>query len=148
MPALRTRVQSLTAALLALMFLVAPALSQDAEEVDSSVWQDVISGQIEAFRAGDAEGALVFAGQAFKDTYDDPVNFIRYIIEGGYGAIVASTAHRFDDYQVVSDGLVLQTLTITGPDGSPYQALYQMGEEEDGWRVWSVALRKAGGTPI
>lgn len=144
----QTRLRVVIAALFGALLFGLPALPQEAAEPDAGLWQDVITGQIEAFRAGDSAAALVFAGSGFKAAYPNPARFVRDIVRGGYGPIVDSLSHNFGEYQLVEEGLVLQLVRLVGPDQALYEALYQLGAEEEGWRVWSVALRKSGGVAI
>ncbi|GLQ08670.1 hypothetical protein GCM10007913_06020 [Devosia yakushimensis] len=131
---------------LAMMLALAVPLSAQTEE---QAWQAVVSGQIEAFRAGDGEAALGFAGAGFRQQFSDPDVFIAAIVATGYGPIVASRSHSFGPFTRVSETEVAQVVRLVGPDQSLYEALYQLGNEPGlGWRVRGVILRKAPGMGI
>lgn len=126
--------------------LAAPALAQN----DATPWQATITGQVEAFRAGDGEAALSFAGQGFQTQFEgQPEVFLGVILASGYGAIAESRSHSFGEFNKVSDTAVLQVVNFVGRDQSLYEALYQLADEPgEGWRVQSVALRKEAGLGI
>ena len=65
---------------------------------DPAAWQDVITGQIEAFRKGDGKAALGFAGTAFQKTFTDPNTFMISIAASGYGPIFTSVSHSFGKF--------------------------------------------------
>ena len=128
-----------------LLALVFPAQAQESD----APWQATVTGQIEAFRAGDGVAALDFAAAGFKAQFTDPNDFIKAIAASGYGPIVASRSHSFGDFTKVSDTVVMQVVKLVGPDQGLYEALYQLAEEPDvGWRVQGVALRKEPGVGI
>ena len=121
-----------------------------AAQTDATSWQASVTGQIEAFRAGDGTKALTFAAEAFRSQFEgQPDAFIAAIATSGYAAIVASRSHTFGEFKQVSDTSVLQVVKFVGPDQSLYEAMYQLADEpEQGWRVQGVALRKEAGIGI
>ena len=129
-----------------LFALATPALAQ----TDEAPWQASVTGQIEAFRAGDGEMALSFAGEGFRTRFaDQPDAFLAAIAASGYAAILQSRSHSFGTFEKVSDTSVLQVVKFVGPDQSLYEAVYQLADEPDeGWRVAGVALRKQPGIAI
>jgi len=130
---------------MALMALVLPAQAQD----DAAPWQASVTGQIQAFRAGDGLAALDFAAAGFKAQFTDPNEFVKAIAASGYGPIVASRSHSFGAFTKVSDTVVMQVVKFVGPDQNLYEALYQMVDEPDvGWRVQGVALKKEAGIGV
>ena len=126
--------------------LVSPSLAQ----TDDAPWQTAVTGQIEAFRAGDGEAALSFAGAGFQTQFGEkPEAFIAAIAAAGYAPIVESRSHSFGTFDRVSETSVLQVVKFVGPNQSLYEAVYQMADEPDvGWRVQGVALRKQEGIAI
>lgn len=116
-------------------------------EPAGAAWQQVVSAQIEAFRRGDAAGALALAGEGFRSAYDDPVRFYDDIARG-YRPILESISHSFGDFSLADDVLVLQVVRLVGPDQGLYEALYQLALEPDGWRVQAVALRAREGMGV
>jgi ketosteroid isomerase-like protein len=108
----------------------------------ASPWQEVITAQVEAFRADDGAAALGFAAAAFEANFADPAQFLAAIRNSGYGAIMDSRSHSFGEFQMINADVVLQAVTFTGPDQMLYRATYQMEHEADGWRVGAVDLQK------
>jgi hypothetical protein len=127
--------------------LARPAISQEIQ-THPSAWQAVISGQIEAFRAGQDATALFYAGKFFRSAYTSPANFVRAIRLQGYEAIFESVGHTFGNYDLVTETSVLQIVDFQGGDLHAYRALYQVGLEDEGWRIQGVMLREMPGVNI
>ena len=119
-----------------------------AAKVDPVAWQSVITGQIEAFRAGDAPKALSYAGAAFKKTFTDPVQFMQTIAQSGYSPIFVSVSHNFGAFTQIDASDVAQVVNFVGPKQELYQAIYVLGLEPDGWRVDGVQLMKTDGMAV
>jgi hypothetical protein len=109
---------------------------------DASVWQAAISGQIAAFRKGDAAAALSFANAAFRRQFTDPNAFMLAVAAAGYGPIFTSKSESFGDFQQIDAASVAQEVHLVGPAGETYVAIYTLGKEADGWRIAGVVLRK------
>ncbi len=123
------------------------AQSPDQQDVDPA-WQDAITGQIEAFRAGDGAGALEYAGATFKDRFATGEQFYATISRGGYVPLVESRSHTFGAYKLIDADSALQIVEVQGPEQGLYRALYEMRNEEDGWRVQGVILKRMQGVGI
>ncbi len=127
------------------LLVAAPVVAQETE----TPWQDAVTGQIQAFRAGDAEAALEFAGAGFKATYDDAERFLADIERAGYGPIVSSRSHSFGTFQQFGETAVIQIVNFVGPDQSLFEAAYRLADEPgEGWRVQAVVLREREGIGI
>jgi hypothetical protein len=133
-------------ALVATVVLLAGAGLAAAQE--DAPWQATVTGQIEAFRAHDAAGAFGYASAPFHRSFPTAEAFFLAIIGSGYGPIMESRSHSFGEYQVLADDSVLQEVELVGTDQSLYGAIYQLGEEADGWRVMGVQLTKQPGMGI
>jgi|GEM_PF-2513871 len=126
-----------------------PAAAAPATTVpDASAWQDVVSGQIEAFRKGDGAAALKLAGQAFRKSFSDPDVFLVSIVASGYGPIFTSVSHSFGSFSQPDDDTVMQIVHLVGPNQESYEAVYALGKEADGWRVQGVTLTKDEGVNV
>lgn len=134
-------------ALLALPMLAGAAMAAEVGKPEAA-WQAVITGQIEAFRSGDGEEALSLAGEAFQARFKDPDAFVDAISASGYEPLVHSLSHSFGDFARPDPTHVVQVVKVVGPDQLLYQALYQLEEEADGWRVEGVALSREEGVAI
>lgn len=129
---------------------IVPGMAQD-DAVDAPAeptWQAVITDQINAFRDGDAEAALALAGTGFQQTYNDPDRFMRDVMSWGYEPILRSVSHSFGEYRPGGENMVLQIVQVIGNDQGYYEAMYQLGYEDDGWRILGVALSQKQGVGI
>ncbi len=126
---------------------VVPSAPDVAAEHEEDAWQQVISGQITAFRAGDAPGAFSFAGASFQRSFPNPFAFFQAIIASGYAPIATSKSHSFGTFQHEGPS-VLQLVRLVGPNQELFQAVYQLTEEPDGWRVQGVMLSAPAGIGI
>jgi hypothetical protein len=111
-------------------------------------WQEVISGQIQAFRDHDASVAFGYAGAGFQTTFPNAETFFNAIVTSGYAPIMESRSHSFGQYQMTSADGVVQEVRFTGRDQSIYRAVYQLTVEPEGWRVQGVQLLKEAGIAI
>ena len=114
----------------------------------SEPWQAVITSQIEAFRAKDAPGAFRFASAYFQSNFSSAETFFVSIIGSGYAPIMESRSHSFGAFRRVDENVVVQEVKLVGTDQSLYEAFYQLGQEEAGWRVQGVQLVKQPGLGI
>ncbi|GLQ52813.1 DUF4864 domain-containing protein [Devosia nitrariae] len=124
-----------------------PNLSS-GQERPAAPWQAAISSQIEAFRAQDGAGALAVASAGFRAQFSDPQLFYEAILAAGYGPIMDSRSHTFGEFERVGADSAVQIVLVVGPDQGLYEALYEMRQETDGWRVFGVALRREEGVAI
>jgi hypothetical protein len=142
--------RTLPVGLLGLMALSTPALSQD-EMVPAPVetpWQDVITSQIQAFRDHDAPGAFMYAGAGFQVSFPSAEAFFNAIVTSGYAPIMESVSHSFGEFEMLGATGVVQEVKLVGKDQELYGALYQLTEEEAGWRVQAVQLYRQEGVAI
>jgi hypothetical protein len=134
---------------LGLMVLLAVAPVQAAETATpEAAWQASITSQIEAFRAGDGETALLYAGHAFKQEFGDAETFLWAIAQMGYEPLLHSRSHSFGAFEQFDETHAMQIVNIVGPDQLLYEALYQMMMEKEGWRVEAVTLKQSEGLAI
>jgi hypothetical protein len=126
-----------------------PVTGPAAPEAEELGWQTVITHQIEAFRQGDALVALSFAAIPFHKQFDArPMAFMATIYNSGYGPIFLSRSHSFGQWQKLGDGSAMQVVRFVGPKQEVFDAIYQMIEEAEGWRVAGVMLSAPKGTEI
>lgn len=140
-------VRVMSSVVLALMLALSLAPGARAQAAPEP-WQAAVTEQIVAFRSGDGPGALAMAGAGFQAAYTDGARFMADVERAGYAPIVQSRSHSFGVFREVEPGRVLQVVKLVGPDQSLYEALYQMAEEEAGWRVQGVIMRKSPGMGI
>lgn len=124
---------------IALAVTTTPLAAAEDESV-AAPWQDVITGQIQAFRDRDAPAAFDYASSAFKVSFRNADMFFEAIVRSGYTPIMESDSHSFGDFKVIGDIGVMQQVKFVGNDQQLYEAVYQLAEEGDGWRVQGVQL--------
>ena len=125
--------RSILVPLVALLLIIVPSIGQETPVAPDAVetpWQDVISSQIQAFRDRDAPGAF------------------NTIMGSGYSPIMESTSHSFGEFQMVGTNGVIQEVRFIGGNQELYGALYQLTEEQGGWRVQGVQLFREQGVAI
>jgi hypothetical protein len=121
----------------------APVVSASAAEMPkAAAWQDVITGQVEAFRRADAVAAFKFAGAPFRRAFPDAITFMLALVAAGYGPIFTSVSHSFGKFQQMDATTVVQEVTFNGPNQEIYTAVYALTLEAGGWRIEGVQLTK------
>lgn len=130
------------------LLLLAPARAQAPAAGDEAAWQEVISGQIEAFRSGDATGAFGYAAAPFKLSFPDAETFYAVILGTGYAPIAQSSSHSFGRSEMVGEAQVMQIVRLVGAEDGRFDALYQLVLEPEGWRVQGVQLQKSSAIDI
>jgi hypothetical protein len=143
-----TRFIRMTSLALAAASLVAALGSAEAGERTKMPWQDVITGQIQAFRDHDATVAFGYAGAKFQTTFPSAEVFFDAIVGSGYAPIMESRSHSFGAFQMTGDASVVQEVRLTGKDQALYEAIYVLDEEPGGWRVEAVVLEKSAGLGV
>jgi hypothetical protein len=134
-------------ALLAVLLMTGLARAEDAA-APAEPWQEVITAQVEAFRAHDAPGAFRYAAAAFQTAFPSAEAFFAAIVGSGYAPIMDSSTHSFGKFAPLDDRSMAQEVTFTSNDLSRYEAIYVLTEEEKGWRVSGVQLVKAPGMGV
>ena len=143
--------RSILVPLVALLLIIVPTIGQEtppARDAVETPWQDVISSQIQAFRDRDAPGAFMYAGASFHLNFPDAESFFNTIMGSGYSPIMESTSHSFGEFQMVGTNGVIQEVRFIGGNQELYGALYQLTEEQGGWRVQGVQLFREQGVAI
>ena len=111
-------------------------------------WQDVVTGQIEAFRARNASGAFQYAAAGFQTAFPNAEAFFAAIIGSGYAPIMDSTSHSFGEFTRLDEHSVAQMVTLTAKNLTRFEAIYLLTEEAGGWRVSGVQLAKTPGISV
>ena len=140
---------ALIAALLAgagpLIGVLQPAQAQLTVPAAVEAWQGAITGQLEAFRSGNAAAAFGFAAQEFHLSFPTAQLFYDTLLGSTYKPLLQSLSHSFGEYSQTEAARVLQKVRAVGPDQTIYEAVYRMRLEPEGWRVEGVSfLSKAG----
>ncbi len=105
---------------------------------DGVAIRDVIGRQIEAFGRDDAPGAFAFASPGIQGMFGTPERFLD-MVRQTYPAVHRP---RSVEYRELSqeDGRIVQQVELTGQDGQPQVALYEMERDGDAWRIAGCTL--------
>lgn len=101
---------------------------------DQAAIRAVIASQIGAFRRDDDSAAFALASPNIQHLFGDAATFMA-MVRRGYAPVYRPGAVAFGPL-VTTDGRIEQRVQLTGPDGAPALALYDMEREPDGsWRI-------------
>ncbi len=118
--------------------------ANEFNDSDRAEFERIISTQISAFHADDGTKAFSFAGPKLQKRFARPSNFMR-MVRTGYPAVYRAKSF---DFAGISDelGKPTQRVSLIGPDGDLWLALYGFQKQPDGtWRISAVVIRKAPG---
>ena len=133
----------LLAVLAACMLLIAPARAESLSEQDKAAIQSVITSQIEAFRAENGPAAYSHASPAIKQIFPNPEVFMN-MVRQGYQPVYRPQSFRFGEAVLAASGRPTQRVSVVGPDGLTYEAVYTMEKQPDGsWQISGCALVRA-----
>jgi hypothetical protein len=114
-----------------------PAISGEAERKQA---QEIITSQIEAFKSGQDAAAYSYASPFIKGIFPD-ISVFMGMVKRGYQPVYNPRNYDFGRAREPKDGSVVQEVLITGPDGKPWTALYDMVRQADGsWKINGVQL--------
>jgi Domain of unknown function (DUF4864) len=116
------------------LLLAMPARAQT--EAEKSQFRDIISGQIAAFNKDDGNAAYGFAAPIVKKYFPTMEVFIA-MVKQGYPQVYRAQSISFGDVFMDNFGRPTQRVTLVGPDGKRYEALYAMEMQKDG--TWKIA---------
>lgn len=122
--------------LAALIALLALPVQAQEEPIQST-----ISAQIEAFRAGDFEGAFTYASPTIQGIFGNPSNFETMVTQG-YPMVVDPESVEMQELREIA-GNLWQRVRITDRAGRGWLLDYQMIEGPEGWRINGVQLSQA-----
>ena len=130
--------------LLAMIVLLSlPAHAEELTAQDKSAFQGVISDQIAAFQADDGAKAYGFASPTIQGIFPNPSLFMD-MVKRGYQPVYRPQSFAFGEAGINAAGRPFQKVTIVGPDGFTYEALYSMERQPDGsWKINGCALVRA-----
>lgn len=126
-----------------IVLLTAPLRAESLSADDKAAFQSVISGQIEAFRAEDGARAYGYAAPMIKNAFPNPDVFMN-MVRQGYQPVYRPQSFRFGDAGFSASGRPIQKVSVVGPDGIAYEAIYTMERQPDGtWRISGCAIVRA-----
>ena len=120
--------------------LAAPA--GRADDASAAAIREVISEQIEAFRADDFGTAFTFASPGIQEMFGSPDRFGQ-MVRDGYPMVWRPGDVRFSDL-VEDGGHPVQRVLVTDQSGAFFVLEYDMVQGEQGWRIDGVRLLRQG----
>ncbi|HEX3065785.1 MAG TPA: DUF4864 domain-containing protein [Candidatus Polarisedimenticolia bacterium] len=109
---------------------------------DTAAIRAVITDQLGAFRRDDGATAYADASPTIQTLFHDADTFMQ-MVRTGYQSVYRASGVEFRDLGMVGDRLI-QQVYMTGPDGIPVLALYQMQKQPDGsWKINGCSIAKA-----
>jgi hypothetical protein len=102
---------------------------------DRAAVERVIRDQLAAFARDDGAAAYALAAPSIRRLFPTVEIFMR-MVANGYRPVYRARSAVFRDL-VVENGLPVQRVLLTGPDGRVWLALYTMERQQDG--AWLIA---------
>jgi len=137
-------VKSILAAL-AVVFLLQPAAAQVPADPaplaveDIAEIRNIILGQLDAFKADDAEKAFSYAAPNIKKIFQSPEIFL-HMVRKSYRSVYRPQSFEFRPVERI-EGNVVQPLVVVGPSGITETALYIMEPQPDGsWMIGACIM--------
>ncbi len=108
---------------------------------DASDIKAVISGQLQAFKAGDSAGAYGYAAPSIKSMFPSPDIFMG-MVRGGYAVVADSNNVTFGPMRSENDGF-RQEVNMTDSTGQSFIASYTLARQPDGsLKITGCSIRK------
>ena len=123
---------------LALTAAVGSVRAQEVSAADGAAIRGVIGRQIEAFRRDDAAGAFAFASPGIQGMFGTPERFLD-MVRRAYPAVHRPRSVEYREL-TREGGRIVQQVELTGQDGQPQLALYEMERDGDTWRIAGCTL--------
>ena len=117
-----------------------PARADSLSPQDEADFRAIITDQISAFEADDAPRAYSHAAPMIRQIYPDADRFMG-MVKQGYPSVYRPKSYSFGKAGFSASGRPIQRVTIVGPDGVTYEAIYTMERQPDGtWQITGCAL--------
>ncbi|MGI4943706.1 MAG: DUF4864 domain-containing protein [Janthinobacterium lividum] len=105
---------------------------------DGAAIRSVIDRQIEAFGRDDAPGAFAFASPGIQKMFGTPERFLD-MVRRTYPAVYRPRSVEYGELSQ-ENGRIVQHVELTGQDGQPQLALYEVERDGDAWRITGCTL--------
>jgi hypothetical protein len=129
--------------LAALVLWSAPLRAEALSAEDKAQFQSIITGQIEAFRAENGAKAYSYAAPMIRQIFPTPEQFMN-MVRQGYQPVYRPQSFEFGEAGFSASGRPIQRVTVVGPDGLTYEAIYTMQRQPDGsWQINGCAIVRA-----
>ena len=126
-------------------FLSLSAFAGSISAAEEAEFQRIITAQITAFRADDGLAAYDFAAPVVRKIFPTPEIFMA-MVKQGYPQVYRPQSFEFTEVLLDSNDRPAQKVTVVGPDGKTYIALYSMEKQPDGtWRIAGCTMLEIPG---
>lgn len=126
-----------------LLTLVLPVRAESLSAADEEAFRSIITDQIEAFRAEDGARAYSHAAPMIRQIFPTPELFMN-MVRQGYQPVYRPKSYSFGKAGLSASGRPIQRVTLVGPDGQTYEAVYTMERQPDGtWQINGCAIVRA-----
>lgn len=126
--------------LAAFLAIALPARADSLSPQDEADFRAVITDQISAFEADDGARAYSHAAPTIRQIFPDAERFMG-MVRQGYQPVYRAKSYSFGKAGFSASGRPIQRVTIVGPDGLTYEAIYTMERQPDGsWQINGCAL--------
>ena len=126
-------------------FMSVASLADSISAADKAEFQRIITAQITAFRADNGPAAYGFAAPVVRHIFPTPEIFMA-MVKQGYPQVYRPQSFNFTEALVDPMGRPAQKMTVIGPDGKTYVAIYSMEKQADGtWRISGCTLLEIPG---
>lgn len=116
------------------------ASSVRADDAAKKAAQATITGQIEAFKAGDDAKAYSYAAPNIQLFFPDVQGFMA-MVKKGYQPVWKPQTYDFGPAKEADNGQISQEVFVTGPDGKPWTAIYTLVRGPKGdWLINGVQI--------
>lgn len=127
-------------ALFFIVILITPSWATEPSAADKQAFEQVISGQLEAFKVDDGPLAYSYAAPVVTKIFPT-VDVFMAMVKRGYQAVYTNSKYRFGELTTDILGRPAQHVTITAGDGKRYEAVYAMEKQPDGsWKIAGVQM--------
>ena len=117
-----------------------PARADSLSPQDEAEFRSVIADQISAFEADDTARAYSHAAPLIRQNFPDAERFMG-MVRQAYPPVYRPKSYSFGKAGFSASGRPIQRVTIIGPDGITYEAVYTMERQPDGtWQINGCAL--------
>ena len=115
------------------------------DAADRALIERTIRAQMAAFQREDGDAAFGHAAPEIHAKFGTAELFMRLVREH-YRPVYRPRSVQFRDLLVI-DGVPAQEVSVVGPDGRPYLALYLMERQPDGaWKIRGCLIRPDEGS--
>lgn len=124
----------------AFLSLALPLRADSLSPADEAAFRAVIADQIAAFEADDSARAYSHAAPSLRMIFPDADRFMG-MVRMGYQPVYRPKSYSFGKAGFSASGRPIQRVTVVGPDGLAYEAIYTMERQPDGsWDITGCAL--------